>query len=284
MTDFTAFYRTLIEIANGAFDVMYHEIREHNCYNDASKERIYNARIWNMVDDSIENTVDAMGTDLREYIMQRLGGHYNVLCDYAVRNEDDVLDLIKQGAKEMTKQLLIFKIKVCMADYDEDIVQYYNYKEWVRLNIRSSDDDYYDEEEEEEEEESKDEVEQKRREEERRQEEEERLREEAREKRQRWLDAPREHSWVVWSAYQPKSRLPELPFDTTTVPLEELRRDAIIAETRGGETEDTMYLYKVLRVNKKSISVEECDQRGLGLGADRRSKLPVRTYPYMVLV
>lgn len=53
-----------------------------------------------------------------------------------------------------------------------------------------------------------------------------------------------------------------VPFTTRKVMLAELRKGDVIAEGKAWETEDVIILYKVLRINKKTISVTDCDERG----------------------
>jgi hypothetical protein len=50
--------------------------------------------------------------------------------------------------------------------------------------------------------------------------------------------------------------------NTKFVPLAELKDGDIIVKERAMETEDVAYLHKIMSINKKSISVVNCDQDG----------------------
>jgi len=92
------------------------------------------------------------------------------------------------------------------------------------------------------------------------QEDEERLEEE---RLERWRIAPRKHRWVTYWCGPGKDAVAyELPFNTKTVPLAELKDGDIIVSERARETEDVAYLHKIMSINKKSISVVNCDQDG----------------------
>jgi hypothetical protein len=67
-----------------------------------------------------------------------------------------------------------------------------------------------------------------------------------------------------------------VPFTTRKVALDELKKGDVIAEEKAWETEDVVVLYKVLRINKKTVSVTDCDEMGLVCyypSGERKSKL-----------
>jgi len=53
-----------------------------------------------------------------------------------------------------------------------------------------------------------------------------------------------------------------LPFTTRQVALTDLKVGDVVAEEKAWETEDVVLLYKVVRINKKTISVKDCDESG----------------------
>lgn len=53
-----------------------------------------------------------------------------------------------------------------------------------------------------------------------------------------------------------------LPFNTTNIPLSELKVGDIIGVEKAWEEADVMLLYKVVRINKKTVSVKDCDETG----------------------
>lgn len=74
-------------------------------------------------------------------------------------------------------------------------------------------------------------------------------------------NAPRKHCWVEKYLPDPKHS-DVIPFQTKEVVLSELKKGDVIAQPTAWETEDMIILYKVLRINKKTISVVDCDQDG----------------------
>jgi len=87
------------------------------------------------------------------------------------------------------------------------------------------------------------------------------------EKIMRWRMAPSKHVWYISSVYLSKDEAPkyqyELPFNTKVVKLSALKKGDVLVRERAWATEDVVILCKVVRINKKTVSVEDCDQRGL---------------------
>lgn len=56
----------------------------------------------------------------------------------------------------------------------------------------------------------------------------------------------------------------ELPFGMTRIPLSDLKVNDIICEEKAWDgCDDVVVLYKVKRINKKTVTVMDCDQYGL---------------------
>jgi hypothetical protein len=56
------------------------------------------------------------------------------------------------------------------------------------------------------------------------------------------------------------------PFTTQVVPLAELNPYDIIAEEHSGDVTHTITLYKIVRINKKTLTVYPCVQSGARVG------------------
>jgi hypothetical protein len=83
------------------------------------------------------------------------------------------------------------------------------------------------------------------------------------ERMERWRTATRKHRFVTYWCGAVKDAITyELPFNMKIVKLEELKVGDVVVQDHARETEDVAYLYKVLSINKKSISVVSCDQDG----------------------
>jgi hypothetical protein len=74
-----------------------------------------------------------------------------------------------------------------------------------------------------------------------------------------------------------------VPFTTRKVVLAELKKGDVIADGRGWETEYVVGLFKVIRINKKTITVIDCDETGriceygyIYPSGQRKSKLSIR--------
>jgi hypothetical protein len=66
------------------------------------------------------------------------------------------------------------------------------------------------------------------------------------------------------------SCLAPFPFNREKIPLSQLKKGDIIVREEAWENYDVYLMYKVLRINKKTISVIRCDQYGLEIRKYRR--------------
>lgn len=86
------------------------------------------------------------------------------------------------------------------------------------------------------------------------------------EKRIRWRNAPSKCQWVVKTHYElapnASKYIHEIPFNIKDVELTGIKKGDILVVNKYLETDDIIQLYKVLRINKKTVSVRECNQHG----------------------
>jgi len=54
-----------------------------------------------------------------------------------------------------------------------------------------------------------------------------------------------------------------LPFQTKRIDFSELREGDIVVEQQGWEVQDVVFLYKVIRINTKSVTLRKCDRYGI---------------------
>ena len=73
------------------------------------------------------------------------------------------------------------------------------------------------------------------------------------------------------------------PLPTKDVEPADLRVGDIFTRWYAGETYDSIYLKKVIKKNKKTITVQTCTSRGISLVALATEKLPLQGRPYHVL-
>jgi hypothetical protein len=86
------------------------------------------------------------------------------------------------------------------------------------------------------------------------------------EKRIRWRNAPYKHQWVIKTHYElapnASKYIHEIPFNIKDVELTAIKKGDILVVNKYNETSDMIQLYKVLRINKKTVSARECNQHG----------------------
>lgn len=87
-----------------------------------------------------------------------------------------------------------------------------------------------------------------------------------------YIHAPRKQCWVKCYLPDPKHS-DKILFKTVEKPLAMLSMGDIIAKDTAWETEDMIILYSIYRINKKTITVKDCDQFGAILNDGKTTKL-----------
>ena len=70
-----------------------------------------------------------------------------------------------------------------------------------------------------------------------------------------------------------------LPFNTTQVSWTKLQKNDIVAVEEAREINDIIRLYRLVRINKKSLSLIECDMNGAEFEGSRKVKWDTKYYP-----
>ena len=98
--------------------------------------------------------------------------------------------------------------------------------------------------------------------------------------------APSQHVWEIPPVYIPKDKatkatyidLFQLPFNTKIVELSALKKGDVLVQGQSWDNKPVLTLYKIVRINKKTVSVEDCDQRGLLTPNSRASKIEIHSW------
>ena len=271
MGEITRFHNILRDYVNECFSEMENAIYYHGYDKETYKRRFYNNNINQIRQSVMGDVLHVMTREEHDYLVQRFGGYYRMIKKYINAVGSDVFKLPEIV---ISHTILRYAIDDAIENYGEELISYDRYNQWVHMFGSHKDEDEDDsnsdwsekaEAEEEEEEEDEDDT------------------KEEEERRIRWRNAPRDSTWVVWSSYISKDNLPEIPFNTTSVMFSELSKYNIIVELTEHVTEDRFHLYKVIRINKKTITVEECDQYGRRMTL-YKSSLNIRDGPYRIVV
>jgi len=100
-----------------------------------------------------------------------------------------------------------------------------------------------------------------------------------------YIHAPRQHIWTKCYLPDPKCS-DKILFKTIETPLADLRMGDIVANHEGWETSDVIALYRIHSVNRKTLTVNDCDQFGTLTihGRDNRKRVPIHTnFPYHIV-
>lgn len=73
-----------------------------------------------------------------------------------------------------------------------------------------------------------------------------------------------------------------LPFQVRSVLVDELKKNDLIVKSEELEMDSVDIIYRVIRVNKKTITVQGCDEFGT-ICRDKKVKMIKQTYPYRVV-
>jgi hypothetical protein len=84
-------------------------------------------------------------------------------------------------------------------------------------------------------------------------------------------------SWTF--EFLAKHKPTALPFNTTEVEWTDLRKNDIVAVQEGREINDIIRLYRLVRINKNSFSLIECDMNGAEFEGSRKVKWDTKYYP-----
>ena len=68
---------------------------------------------------------------------------------------------------------------------------------------------------------------------------------------------------IHYIKYLPQNIKYELPYETISTPTEDLKVGDVISEFKAWETEDVALVYKIIRINKKTMTVVDCTEKGV---------------------
>jgi hypothetical protein len=91
-------------------------------------------------------------------------------------------------------------------------------------------------------------------------------------------------SWWSWCISDLSGKHHSFPLPTKDVEPEELQINDIYTKRYHGETDESIHLYKIIKINKKTLLVRPCDQHGnMNAWSPAPDKGPRSLCPYRVL-
>jgi hypothetical protein len=73
-----------------------------------------------------------------------------------------------------------------------------------------------------------------------------------------------------------------LPFQTLSVPFSQLKKDDMVIEQRAGVTIDSWVFYRIVRINKKTITLRGCNRDGLPYRYDKPIRKAIQSWNYTI--